>query len=123
MLVGLVVASVVGCYTWYPPPDQVLDEMQIARTEALSAAISGDVDHAMYWLPILDDWARRLQVGVYLRQGDLSRYHRHKASVFRFRLELLEHELEDGAREEVSSAATAAANSFRRLQFAYTEEL
>lgn len=122
-LVGLVVASVVGCYTWYPPPGEVLEEMQIARTEAFSAALTGDVDHAEYWLPVLDDWARRLQVGVYLRQGNLSRYHRHKASVFRFRLELLEHELEDGSRDEVSEAIAAAAASYHRLQFAYTEEL
>ncbi|MCA9117945.1 MAG: hypothetical protein KDA79_22895 [Planctomycetaceae bacterium] len=122
-LIGLVAASVVGCYTWYPPPAEVLDEMQIARAEALSAAISGDVNHAMYWLPVLNDWTRRLQVGVYLRQGNLSRYHRHKSSVFRFRLELLEHELEDGTREEVTAATAAAANAYRRLQFAYTEEL
>lgn len=122
-IIGLVVASVVGCYTWYPAPDEVLEEMRIARSEAFSAAISGDVDHAEYWLPVLDDWARRLQVGVYLRQGDLSRYHRHKAAIFRFRLELLKHELESGTRQEVIVAANDAANAYRRLRFAYEEEL
>ena len=48
---------------------------------------------------------------------------RHRASVFRFWLELLEHEMEDGTREEVTEATTAAANVSGCLQLAYTEEL
>ncbi|WP_240928186.1 permease [Thalassoroseus pseudoceratinae] len=122
-LVGLVAMSIVGCYAYYPPADEIFEEMRIAQGEALSAARSGNHSHAEYWIAVWDDWTRRLQVGVTIRKGSLPKYHRLKSEILRFKLELLEHELEDGTEEEVWDATTAVSNAYRRMLFAYREEL
>ncbi|MEW4489940.1 permease [Thalassoglobus sp. JC818] len=93
-LVGLVFASILGCYAYYPPPGEVLEEMNIAKAEALGAALVGDEVHSKYWIDIYQDWSRKLEVGVYLRDWKLSDYHRIKSRILREQLELLKHEVE-----------------------------
>ncbi|MCP4888312.1 MAG: permease [Planctomycetaceae bacterium] len=94
MLTGLVVLSVVACYAYYPSPEECLDEISLARTECLSAATSGDKEHALFWLPVWEEWSRRLEVGTLLRNGKLRRYQSMQGYLIRKKLELLEHELE-----------------------------
>jgi hypothetical protein len=123
IVLGIVVFSVVGCFAYYPPPGEVFEEMRIAKGEALSAAISGEREHAEQWLAVMDDWARKLQVGVYLRSGSLSEYHRMKARVFRDKIELLEHEVAEGDRGEISKVSNEISQAYRRMQHAYQNEL
>ncbi len=118
-IAGLVAASVAMCFAYYPSPDECLEEIFIIKGEVLSAALSNNVDHALYWLPIWEDWNRRLQVGVYLREMSLSDYHRMKARVVRDHLELLEHALEDEDREEISQYSRELARAYARLTTAY----
>lgn len=94
MLLGLVVLSVVMCYAYYPGPNEALAEIAAARAECLTAANSGQVEHAAYWLQNWDDWSRRLEVGVFLRTGRLTPYQRMQGYLIRKKLEALEHELE-----------------------------
>ncbi|WP_182865127.1 permease [Rhodopirellula sp. JC639] len=94
MLAGLVALSVVACYAYYPSPDECLDEIALARAECLTAANSGDVDHALFWLPVWEEWSRRLEVGTFLRRGEVRRYQSMQGYLVRKKLELLEHELE-----------------------------
>ncbi|QEF99154.1 putative permease [Stieleria maiorica] len=94
MLTGLVALSVVACYAYYPSPNECLDEISLARAECLSAANSGDVDHALFWLPVWEEWSRRLEVGTFLRRGEVRRYQSMQGYLVRKKLELLEHELE-----------------------------
>ncbi len=122
-LLGLIVLSVVGCFAYYPPAEEIFEEMKIAQGEALSAARSGNQSHAEYWIAVWDDWTRRLQVGVTIRNGGLPKYHRIKSEILRFKLELLEHELEDGTKEEVWAATTAVGDAYRRMKYAYQNEL
>lgn len=142
-LVGLVAVSLVGCYAYYPPPDEALKEMNVVKGEALQAALVGDETHAKYWLEQLDDWSRKLQVGVYLRDGGLSDYHNIKARILREKLELLEHEVEEFSdlkkkyktyqeqrensdfrevEQEVRSMVADISRSMMRLRIAYLEE-
>ena len=72
-LIGLVAISVFGCYLYYPPPGEVFEEMRLINGEVVSAATSQDWDTALYWIPIYDDWTRKLQVSVVLRGGELDR--------------------------------------------------
>ncbi|MEA2632945.1 MAG: uncharacterized protein QOE66_3164, partial [Chloroflexota bacterium] len=97
-LAGLVAFSVVGCFAYYPAPRITFEEMSILRAEVLSAAYSGNQKHASHFIPVWDDWTRRLQVGTFLREGPLSPYRRMKAKVFRDRLEFLKHAVEEGDR-------------------------
>lgn len=94
LLAGLVAMSVVACFAYYPPPKQCLDEIGVARAECLSAANSGQIEHALYWLPIWEDWSRRLEVGTFLRSGRVRPYQRMQGYLIRKKLETLEHELE-----------------------------
>jgi hypothetical protein len=94
MLAGLVALSVVACFAYYPPPGECLEEISLARAECLSAANSGDTDHALFWLPVWEEWSRRLEVGTFLRRGEVRPYQRMQGYLIRKKLELLEHELE-----------------------------
>src|SRR6056297_2476699 len=76
LLLGLVAMSVVACFAYYPAPDECLEEIGLVRAECLSAANSGDVEHALYWLPVWEDWSRRLEVGTFLRTGEVRPYQR-----------------------------------------------
>ncbi len=78
-MVGLIAPRVVGYDAFYPEKGEVFEEMSIAQAEALSAARGGDHAHAVYWIERWDEWTRKLQVGVFLREFELSAYHRMKA--------------------------------------------
>ncbi|MCC9602348.1 permease [Stieleria sp. JC731] len=94
LIAGLVSLSIVACFAYYPPADECLDEIALARAECLSASMSGDVDHALFWLPVWEDWSRKLEVGTFLRSGPLRPYQQMQGYLIRKKLELLEHELE-----------------------------
>ena len=94
MLIGLVVLCVVACFAYYPPASECFEEIRIARAECLSAANSGSIDHALFWLPVWEDWSRRMEVGTFLRSGRVRPYQRMQGYLLRKKLELLEHELE-----------------------------
>lgn len=112
----LIALSVVGCYAYYPSPTEVFEEMTILKGEVLTAALSGDAKHATHFIPIWDDWTRRLQIGILLREGNLSAYRRMKAKIFRDRLEFLKHAIEEGDKEETREYIRFVSNSYLRLR-------
>ena len=122
-LAGLVVLSVVGCFAYYPSPDECLEAMADARISALSAGLAMDQTETKYWAERYDDWTRKLEVGAYLRHGELSEYHRWKSRLLREKLEILEHEVEDGEREEVTKLISQISRSHNRMSHAFREEL
>lgn len=121
-LVGLCFASVIGCYTYYPAPAEVLDEMAIVRAEALTSALAGDTVQAKYWIEIYDDWSRKLEVGTFLRHGSVSSYHHWKAQLLREQLELLKHALEHEDREEARHFVSRVGRTHLRLRTAFLED-
>jgi uncharacterized protein len=94
MLGGLIAFSIVGCFAYYPPAKVCLEEISVARGEAYTAARSGNVEHALHWIEQLEDWSRKLEVGTFLRKGEVRPYQRMQGKLIRKKLELLEHELE-----------------------------
>jgi uncharacterized membrane protein YraQ (UPF0718 family) len=118
-LAGLVALSLVGCYAYYPAPREVFEEMRILRGEVMTAALSGNQGHAKHFIPIWDDWTRRLQVGIFLREMSLTPYRRIKAKVFRDRLEFLKHAVEEGDREESRVYVALADRAYLRMRRAY----
>ena len=94
LIVGLVVLSVVMCYAFYPSPEECIKEIQHIHAETLSAAMSGDEDHAKFWIPRWDQWSRRTEVGAFLRRGHITDYQRMQGFLLRTKLNELEHELE-----------------------------
>ncbi|MFM8252445.1 MAG: permease [Planctomycetota bacterium] len=118
-LVGLIVVSVFGCYVYYPPPSEIFEEMRIVNTHVASAATSRDWDTALYWIPIYDDWTRKLQVSMFLRGEELTPYRRAKVNVLRDKLELLEHEVEDQEIDESRKLAMAVNRAYLRMRVEY----
>ncbi len=118
-LAGLVVLSGVGCYAYYPSPSEIFKEMYIIRGEVLTAASSGNKKHAEHFIPIWDDWTRRLQVGAFLREGSDRPYRRMKTMVFRDRLEFLKHAVEEGDREETREYIQSVDRAYRRMRQVY----
>ena len=121
-LAAIVAASVLGCYTYYPPPEQVLGELSLATTEVASAAVSGDREHALDWIPVCESWNRRLVVGTYLRRWRVSDYHLAKSRLLQDRLEELEHAVEDDPPEEVREHALAASRAYLLLSSAWKSQ-
>ena len=121
-LAGIVAMSIVGCFAYYPPPSEVLEELSVARTEVASAAISGNREHALHWIPVCESWNRRLVVGTYLRRWRVSDYHLMKSRLFQDRLEELEHAVEDDGPDEIREHALAASRAFMLLSQAYRLE-
>jgi hypothetical protein len=122
-LAGIVAMSVVGCYAYYPTPREALEELSIARGEAASAAISGNREHALHWIPVCEGWNRRLVVGTYLRRWKVSDYHLMKSRLVQDRLEELEHAIEDNDDpEEIHEHAIAVSRAFMFLSQAYRSE-
>lgn len=121
-IIGLIIVSISMCFAYYPDSEECLKEMSIIKTETLSGASSGNYKNAEHWLPIWEDWNRRLQVGVYLRTGSLSEYRRMKSLVVREYLELLEHAMEDDEKEKVQKYRFKLMKAYARLRHAYREE-
>jgi uncharacterized protein len=121
-LVAVVAFSIAGCYAYYPSAEEVFEEIKIAKTEALTAAISGEHQQAARWIAIWDEWTRKLQVGVYLREWKLSEYHCEKARIVREKLELLEHESADHDMDEVHKLIVELDRASRWMKIAYLEE-
>ncbi|MEM8735574.1 MAG: permease, partial [Planctomycetota bacterium] len=90
-LAGLVALSVVGCYAFYPAPEECLEEMRLARTEVLSGIVSKDYERANRWSPILEGWSRKLEVGYALRRFELRPYQQMQTFLLRKKLDMLEH--------------------------------
>ena len=122
-LAGLVAFSIVGCFAYYPAPDECLEAMVDAKISALSGALAMNHTETRYWAERYDDWTRKLEVGAYLRHGELSDYHRWKARLIREQLELLEHEVEDKEREEVAHLVPKLSRSHNRMKRAFLQEL
>ncbi|MFO1021239.1 MAG: permease [Planctomycetales bacterium] len=121
---AIVVFSLLGCFAYYPSPDETLEELKVAQTEALSAALGKRYEHALHWIPICEGWNRRLQVGVYLRRMQLSEYHRMKSRVFQDRLEVLDHMMENhDSPELIQKQVNMTSSAFRHMAAAYREEL
>ena len=93
-LVGLVAFSIVGCFAYYPGTSEVFEEMRHARTEVLSGVTSREYDRALHWIPILEEWSRKLEVGFAIRNFELRPYQQMQAYLLRKKLENLEHAIE-----------------------------
>jgi uncharacterized membrane protein YraQ (UPF0718 family) len=120
--VGLVAASIFGCFLYYPPREEIFKEMRFVHTEVFSSANSGQFEATLRWIPIYEDWNRKLIVSEYLRGRPVSRYQRMKSRVLANRLELLEHEAEDQELEICQEMVIPLNRSFERLKKAFRPE-
>ena len=67
-LAGIIAVSIAGCFAYYPEPAEAIEELRVASIESSTAAISGEPELCLHWLPICEGWNKRLIVGMYLRK-------------------------------------------------------
>jgi len=116
---GLILSSVFGCYVYYPSSEDVLRDMTSFNADAISAARSGNWEGAKKWISYQEDLSRRLEVGSFIRTGELSEYRRTKATLFRDSLENLKHAIEDEDKEQVAKLSMRSNQTFRRMRKAF----
>jgi hypothetical protein len=63
--------SIAGCFAYYPEPKEALEELRVASIESSAAAITGESELCLHWIPICEGWNKRLIVGMYLRKWDV----------------------------------------------------
>jgi hypothetical protein len=119
LLASLFAFSIVGCYAYYPPADEVFEEMRIARGEALGAALAGNVKECDHWMAVWDEWTRKLEVGVYLRTWGVSPYQHIKARILREKMEMLRHEVEEGDKAAIRQMIGQVEKAHRRMREAF----
>jgi hypothetical protein len=93
----LIVISVVGCYVYYPAPDQAFDMMRPVRVNALIAIKNGQAEQAKREIRIWDDLIRKTQVGIYLRRGRLDPDVEREGTELREHLEVAYDAFHDGS--------------------------
>jgi uncharacterized protein len=87
VLAGLVVASALGAFVYYPDARTLFSEMSTVKAEALSAVMAGEKERAIREIRRWDDLSRKLEVGVVLRQWHLDDEARKRTEDLRERLE------------------------------------
>ena len=120
-VVALVAASVVGCYLYYPAPEDLLADLININNEAVMTAKQKDWEAAEKWISYSDDLSRRLEVGVFLRNGSVDEFKTTKAKLYRQKLEDLRTAVEMRNEETVVDKAMDVQKAYRRLSKAFRE--
>ena len=92
-LAGLVLFSLVSLYIYYPPAEEVFNEISRVRADALTSVRTGKTQDAIRQLEAWDLLTRKLQVGEFLRKGLLSKQQSEKAEALREELEAMRDDL------------------------------
>ncbi len=114
---GLVWASIYGCYLYYPPRHVVYEQLQVSNAEVSTRVMSKDWAGAMYWIPSVEDWLRKLQVGMYLRGESFNSEQFKQLDALMHSIE----ELEDHIADENYDAATAIGKKFSYDYFLFRQ--
>jgi uncharacterized membrane protein YraQ (UPF0718 family) len=119
---GLILVSVLGTFLYYPPPESLLEDLSSINTQCVSAATSKDWEGVEKWVPHCDDLSRRLEVGVFLRQGSVSEFKRAKAKVYREKLDELRDDIAAGQTSRTREQAMDLQRAFLQLSAAFRKK-
>ena len=118
-LLGLVVMSGVGCFIYYPPPADTMEDMAMTKANYSVAISTGDAAEAVKEIEVYDSLTRKLQVGHFLRNWELDEYQQTKAKVLRGKLEQLKDLVEEGNLDEAKKMSMKVANLHRLCREAF----
>ncbi len=120
-LLGLCVLSALGCYVYYPPPSDTLEDMALVKATYSVAIQTSDANEAVKAIEVYDNLTRKLQVGHFLRKWELDEFQQTKAKVLRGRLEELKDLVEEGAFEDAKQMSFRVSNAHRRCKQAFVK--
>ena len=119
---GLIAASVIGCFLYYPAADEQLEELFAVNTNCVLSAKTKDWEAAERLIASADDRSRRLEVGVFLRNGSVDEFKAAKAQTYREKLDKLKELVEQREPQNIDKLAMEVADSYRRMSSAFKEE-
>jgi len=90
---GLVAASVVAAYLYYPAPQTCLEDLQFTEAEVHAAALDGARRRSEVWIVTLEDLIRRTEVGLWIRGFAVDAETSAAGERFREAIEAVEHEV------------------------------
>ena len=122
VVAGLIAASVIGTYLYYEAPVKGLKALSEVTTEVVYSARQKDWEGAEKWISFADDLSRRLEVGVFLRNGSVSEFKTAKARNFREKLDELKMLVDTKNEQGIEVLAMDVQNAFRRMGAAFREE-
>lgn len=121
-MIGLVVASVAGAYLYYPAPNELLPEMFNVNTDCYLDSRNGKWEAAEKWIAYSDDLSRRLEVGVFLRNGSVDPFKTAKAKNYREKLDRVKQAVEERDLTEMVPLTDELLEAYRRMSTAFKEE-
>ena len=121
-VISLIVASVAGTFLYYPDAEELLPDLAVINTECVLSSRTKNWEAAMKWIAYADDLSRRLEVGVFLRHGEVDPFKSAKAKTYREKLDILKHAVEEQNEAEIEDIAMDVAKSYQRLSNAFKEQ-
>ncbi len=121
-VVGLVVASIIGTYLYYPEPNELLEDMKAINTDVVLDSKTEKWDAAEKWIVYADDLSRRLEVGVFLRNGSVDEFKSAKAKIYRDKLDLLKDAVCERNTTDVEKLAMDVSKAYTRMSEAFREK-
>jgi len=119
---GLVITSVIGCYLYYPPPEDLLNnQLSVINTDAVAAANTKQWEAAEKWIPYADDLSRRLEVGVFLRKGSVDEFQSAKAKIYREKLDELKAMVDSRTETRLHDKAMEVSAAYTELRRAFID--
>ena len=119
---GLVITSVVGCYLYYPTPEDLLNnQLSVINTDAVISAKTKQWEAAEKWIPYADDLSRRLEVGVFLRKGSVDEFQSANAKLYREKLDELKAMVDSRNETHINEKAMEVSTAYQKLREAFLD--
>ena len=91
----------------------------MVNTEAVLCSKTKDWEAAEKWIAYSDDMSRRLEVGVFLREGKVGEFQTSKAQYYRENLDLLKEAVESRNEQNIDELAMNLSNAYLRMSYSF----
>ena len=122
MILILLGVSVASCFVYYPAPKEVLADMDFFHAECVVSSRTKKWEQAEKWIQICDDLSRRLEIGIYLRQGEVDEFHSTTTQLYRETLDELRHSVEAKDPSRIREQTTEVRQAFVRMKKAFKKK-
>ena len=120
--IGLILASIAGTYMYYPDAETALDDLSAINGSCVIAAKTEDWEGFEKWQGLCDDLSRRLEVGVFLRDGSVSEFKRAKAKFYREKLDEIRDDINLGQTSRTEEQAMELHSAYLKMSKAFREK-
>ena len=96
--------------------------LSIVNTEAVLTSKNKDWEAAEKWIGYSDDLSRRLEVGVFLRNGSVGEFQSTKAKLYREKLDRLKVAVDSRNPDQIEDLAMDVSNAYLRMSSSFRKD-